>query len=662
MKIIKKPLDAGFIKDWINRGFNPIVLSIINRRGWDGEEDLLNVFLPLLENIPSPFLYRDIVKVFQRIDAAINKKEKILIFGDIDVDGVTSTAMLYDFLKNQDADVSWDIPVGDDPYGLNFKTIESWIGKYSLCITVDCGITNVAEIKFLKDHNIDTIVIDHHAMPCQKLDAFAVINPKNEENIDFDNIAACGVTFIFIFGYYFYKGSFFNKDIALVFKDHDAYNVFIYNNMIFRHSFVLKDYTMLDEYDDVFYYSDSSYDEGVPSGKKKVKRLKSAVEIYDSRILYNINNVKIRSRISLINYIFNNIKEFDYLKDKYLPLVLLGTIADIMPLTGVNRIFTGIGFNLLKTKNIESLKILFNELGIEPSNLTTKDLSWVICPLLNAPGRMGNARGVVEFLINNPVDETIKEMIKINKDRKTNGEKAYKLFLNKIDENKKDYNDSLLFFYSDDIQKGITGLTATKLSKYSKCPTIVAAKDGEFYTGSIRGETEHHLVEFLEKCSDLLDQFGGHKNAAGFRLHCDKLDDFKKYLMNNSVIFKDLDKEHSITIDAEIPAKYLNNNLAEIIKIFEPFGEKNPNPIFYTPDIEIKNYFWLGKEKKHLKLIIETPYKVMTAILWDRGEWFVNLYMDYEKYDIIYQIEQSRYNSVISTQLIILDIIESKRQ
>lgn len=666
MKILKKPLDIDFIKKWINKGIDPIILSILNRRGLKDEEELFDFLSPLIENIFSPFLFKDIVPAFKRIDTAITNNEKIIVFGDRDVDGATSTVMLIDFLKKLGAVVEYEIPINDEPFGLNSDKFKSWENKnFKLCITVDCGITNIEETALLNKMKIDTIIIDHHQPLANLPEAYTIINPKNEKNIKFNNIAACGVLFVFIFGYYFYKSKLFNKKIALFFNEQNILKTIIYENMIASNAFDYKNFDKINdnEIDQYYFYDENPTNyknilNSIPN--KNIKILNSITDIYSNSMINIIDDIKIKSKISLFHELFNSIKNLENILKNYLPLVMLGTIADLMPLIKINRFFVYYGLIYLKELNLDNFNMLFNQLNLNINELTSKDISWTICPILNSPGRMGDANITINFLNNNIEEDIISKIIKINDERKIKGDEAYSIFLNEINQNKSNYDNNLIFFYSNNIEIGITGITANKLSKISNCPTIVAAQHGDFFTGSIRGECNYHFVDFLEKGSNLLLQFGGHKQAAGFKFHKNNLEDFKKFLIINSSLFSKIKNNEELVIDVEIPLKYLEYDLLSKLNILEPFGIDNPNPVLFTPSLKILNFLRIGKHKQHLKIFFETDSIPFIGLFWDKGEWFENIHKNNAKYDVAYKLETNKYNRQITLQMIILDLKKSE--
>lgn len=656
MKILKSDLNMDLIKPLMDKGLNPILLSILNRRGLNTESEIIDFIYPFIENIISPFYFKYITKAYLRIEQAVKNNEKIIIFGDRDVDGATSIVMLYTYLKNLKADVIWEVPSAEDPYGLNINKLDNWINRnIKLCITVDCGISNIEEIKKLKQLNIDTIIIDHHETLEEIPDAFCIVNPKNEESIDFKNIAACGVVFLFIFGYIFFKSRFFDKTTGLIYKDENFFKIISFKNLIKTAESQINspDEINLNSFDLLYLYSEDNQTEN-----NNINILKPANKITANKKYLNFSN-SYSAKISLLSFMFDELKDFEFIKMKFLPLVMIGTMADIMPLQDLNRVFTYNGFDYLKKTLNKNILNLFKKLKIDIEYVTSKDISWQICPVLNAPGRIDDAGIAINFLMSdNEENEILEQIIGINEERKEKVGKAFNFFIDELEENKIFFNNKLTFFYNENIDKGITGITALKLSKAAKCPAIVAVKDGDYYTGSIRGESKSDFVKFLEKGKNIFIQFGGHKKAAGFRFHYDRLDDFKNFLLENSNDFNDVNNDDNIIIDAEIPVNYLNYNLFKIINMIEPFGEKNPNPVLFTPNIKISNYIKIGDNKDHVKIFFNTNSSNLAGLLWNKAEWFEQIYERGIDYNIIYQLEINKFNDNLIPQLIILDLFK----
>ena len=666
MKIEKKSIDKNFIKKWMNKGLNPILTSILYRRGFSTDEELINMIEPHFENIPSPFIFSNLDKVCTRLDKAISNKEKIIIFGDKDVDGTTSTAILYNFLKSIDKnlDIMWYVPLKNEFYGLNSEKFGEWEKhKITLCIALDCGITNTYEVKTLKKIGIDSIIIDHHKPLDNIPNEALIINPKCE-NIEFSDIPACGVTFLVILGFLIFKSEFYNKSIALIYDSNDKkkIEVDIYINLLLKKSL---EFETIDEINNLNFDLYFSYSKNIIQNKKLSKDVIQLNDLYiNGSFIKAIDSTKLMARMSLFNYIFLHIKNLEKTKEDFLPLVALGVIADIMPIVSVNRIFTKFGFQYLKQKKLSNILALADKILLDLEFIDSDDISWSINPILNSSGRLGEANITVKFLLNdNESVNFINNLISNNKERKLKGDEAFNFFKPSIENNISEYGGALTFFYSDKIYKGITGVTANRIAKETNIPSIVAVVEGDYVVGSIRASSEldTHVVEFLELADNIFSEFGGHRKAAGFRFHKKNMENFINFLKVNSSILKRASSDSfSIDIDAEIPLKYLDTNLFALISILEPFGEDNKKPIFLTKDIDIASYNRIGTatDKKHLKLFISLENgKQLAAIFWNKANEFEKIHKEENLYDIIYEMEINKYNNQFIPQLKILEII-----
>lgn len=670
MQINKKELNIKFIQKLMGKGFSPIILSILNRRGFSQTNDIVDFLYPVFERIDSPFYFKQIIKAYNRLDKAIINNEKILIYGDKDVDGTTSIALIYDFLKKLNINsVEWDLPLEDDAYGIVLDKLK--YKDFNLLITVDCGISSSSEISYLNSIGIDTIVIDHHSPQENNVpEAYSIINPQNNEIYPVKEMSASGVSFIFILGYFFYKSNYFNKRIGLIFFENNKLCLNIYKNMIFIESHNLTtipnplDLKNNFNIDLIFVYKNKHFD----LEENNVQTLDNIKSIHNKLDLYE--NESVKAQISLFNKIYNSIEEIQKIKKIYLIYSMFGLIADMMPLIKTNRIIVSEGLRYLRKSHSLMLKEMIKKLKLEQQFLGSTELSWKICPLLNASGRMGKADLTVKTLLNENDSYFIDQLILQNEERKRQSDIAYNLFTEYFDENSKDYKNNIAFFYSEKIAKGVTGITATKLSKENNnCPTIVASCDNDIFTGSVRGDTEYHLVEFLSEAKEILSQFGGHKAAAGFSLEKNNLKAFIEFLklkshllMTNNENDKIISKQKTIDIDAEIPLEYLNIKLLQNISILEPFGQYNHNPVLYTKKIHIINYKIIGKNKDHLRITFSTNdsnLPTIVGLFWSKGKWFETYYDKDKTYNVVYKIEYNHFNGQVIPQLIIIDIEKS---
>ncbi len=666
-KIIKKEINKTFIKKWMNEGLNPILVTILNRRGITTDTELLAFLYGTTEYYMDPFEYSDMLKTCIRIEKAINNNEIVLIYGDRDVDGTTSISMMKTFLESMGLKVIWDLPVGEESYGINGDKVTEWKDRQvTLCITVDCGITNNHEIELLSRAGIETIVIDHHEPPLVPPNAFSIINPKFEYSGTEKSIAACAVTFTVITGYLIYRSEFLNKKILFITKFGDYYSITILMNL-----------RLIDRF--VSIELDNSIIKGAKNGIYDEKTIKTDKEIsFLSTLGFREANIEdyfaipdikktppgvemmeLSSLILARRYIVNNCNGYRDFYDRNISIAALGLIADIIPLRGISRSIVNEGLSRLHRNPSPSLRALTDHLGLSDKFISSKEASWQICPILNAPGRMGDARVTVDFLTTDEYNiDLFNKMINFNEERKIRGKEALDTFNPYIDQNIKEYNNKMVFLYGESINRGITGIAASKISNERNVPVIIAAKQGELYTGSVRGKTNISFVELLDMAEHLLVQYGGHKSAAGFTIHENNLNEFIDFLRDKSNGFNNDESHLSIDVDAEIPLQFLNNEIFKIADRLEPTGEANPTPVFLTKNIIISDPLKIGKDKNHIKFFVQSGAFRYPCLFWNSTDYFYSIYNEKGLFDIIYTLEINRFNGSIIPQLIIQNMTQ----
>lgn len=538
---------------------NNIIRSILEKRGIVTEEEAYAYLNPDKRNLHSPYLLNDMEKAVTRIFEAFQKQEDIVIYGDYDVDGITSTAILYMFLKSQGYKVSYYIPDRlSEGYGLNegaLKEISRWS---KLVITVDTGIAAINEVAYAKEIGLDIIITDHHE--CQEIlpDAYCIINPKRSDSMyPFKYLAGVGVTFKLI------------------------------HALAIRH--------------------------------------------------------QVEEQIW-----------------KYIDIVALGTVADIVSLTGENRILTHMGLQMLQdTKNI-GLKELISLLHANGSKtkITTQTIAYQIAPRINASGRLSDAKIGVELLITQDLEKA-KELARYldSENRKRQEmemaiiEEAEKYIEEHIDKDKK----KVFVIAGQNWHHGVIGIVASRImNKYYK-PVIVLSEEEGGLSGSARSIEGFSIFEALSACKDYLVKFGGHDMAAGLTLEKDKLQPFTEAI--NSYAEKVIDEEMLIpklSIDAMIKASDINEGLYKAIEQLEPFGVDNPRVTFCIK-AKVVDFQTLGQEEKHLKLILGQGDKMFQAIGFGKG-YLSDYLVAGEEVVVAGELMKNEFQNTITLQLSIKDI------
>ena len=541
-----------------NYNINELLATILVNRDIVDEEKLKVFLNPTRKDFHDPFLMPDMNIAVDRIIQAINKKEKVIIYGDYDADGITSITVLKKFLEDVDLKADYYIPNRlEEGYGLNddaIKNISS--NKYDLMITVDCGISAVEEINYAKQLGLETIITDHHEVGDELPQALAVVDAKRK-----DNKYPC-------------------RDLAGV-------------GVVFK--------------------------------------------------LIQAISIKL------------DLKEEAYLK--YLDIVCVGTISDIVPLVDENRVITKLGLMLVnQTKNI-GLKSLILSSGYKKIDSTT--ISFGIAPRINACGRMGHAEEALKLFLSKNINE-VNELTKVLNDynilRQSTEKRIYEEALNQIQENHLEEKETIIVA-GENWHHGVIGIVSSKITELYFKPSILLCYENDIAKGSGRSIPGFDLHEALMKCQDVIEKFGGHSMAIGitikkenFKRFCDK---FEKIAEESNL--KDI--YPIIQIDANFELKDINKEMVKSLESLEPFGEGNKTPVFLFKNVKIDSIRALS-EGKHLKLTLKDGNIVVNAIGFNLG-YLAEEHKIGDKIDVVGILEISTFNGVENIQISIKDIMRS---
>lgn len=536
---------------------NRLLSSIIVNRNIK-EEDI-DVFLnPTRNNFYNPFLMPDMEIAVDRIIKAINNKEKMIIYGDYDVDGITSITVLKSFLEDRGIYVDSYIPNRlEEGYGLNKPAIDEIIKKeYNLMITVDCGISGIEEIEYANSLGLETIVTDHHEVGDELPNAIAVVDAKRK-----DNQYPC-------------------RDLAGV-------------GVVFK--------------------------------------------------LIQAIGIKLR------------LEEKEYLK--YLDIVCVGTISDIVPLVDENRVITKLGLMLVaQTKNM-GLRSLLISSGYK--NIDSTTISFGIAPRINACGRMGHADEALKLFLSKDiyeVNELTKRLNDYNKIRQDKEKSIYEDAVNQIEKNKL-YENCAIVVAGEDWHHGVIGIVSSKITDLYFKPSILLCYEDEVAKGSGRSIPGFDLHDALMKCQNSIERFGGHAMAIGITIKRDKFEEFKKEFEEVARKAKIDEIIPIINIDAKINLSEINKEMVASLKKLEPFGEGNKMPIFAFKNLKIDSIRALS-EGKHIKLTLKEGNSIINAIGFNLGH-LVDEYRIGDKIDVVGTLEINSFNGVDSLQINLKDVMKS---
>ncbi|MCI6458731.1 MAG: single-stranded-DNA-specific exonuclease RecJ [Terrisporobacter sp.] len=537
---------------------SPEISQILNNRGIENEKDAEIFMNPSLEYLRDPFLMKDMKKSTERIKKAIENKERIYIYGDYDVDGVSSTSILYLYFKSIGFPVKYYIPNRlEEGYGINEDAIKKIHDDgCDLIITVDCGITSVKEVELANELGIDVIITDHHECQSEIPDAYAIVNPKQEDcNYPFDMLCGCGVAF------------------------------------------------------------------------KMIQALTDEEEFKTSM--------------------------FDYLE-----IVTLATICDIVPLIDENRIIVKNGLKLMKEGKNLGLRELIKVCGIETNKIGSSHIGFSIGPRINASGRLGYSYLGVQLFTTDNEDEA-KEIANIlegkNIERQMIESKMYKEAEEILSSDERFKDDKVLVIAKEGWQHGIIGIVASKLTeKYYKPTILLTIEDGEA-TGSARSIKGFSIFDALVSCKDLMNKFGGHEQAAGLALDAKNIDELRVRI--NEIADYNLSKEdliENIKVEYELKEDSATLDLVDNLHKLEPFGLSNPSPRFIMRDLLLTNIFKMGKNKQHLKIIVENK-KSYECVGFNMAYLADNFQLG-DKVDILFQVDENNYNNERKVQFLLKDI------
>lgn len=538
---------------------NLLATILVNR---NITEEKVEIFLnPTRHDFHDPFLMPDMEKAVDRILQAIESKEKTIIYGDYDVDGITSITVLKSFLKDIGLEVANYIPNRlSEGYGLNREAVKKIADeKYSLMITVDCGITAIKEVEYAKKLGMQTIVTDHHEPGEAIPEAIAVVDCKRKDNIyPFRELAGVGVVF------------------------------------------------------------------------KLIQAISQKLEL----------------------------EEKEYLK--YLDIVSLGTISDIVPLVDENRVITKLGLKLVAcTKNL-GLNAILEEIGMQ--KVDSSVISFGVAPRINACGRMGFADEALKLLLSKDKDQAIslaQSLRKYNNDRQAEEKKIFDEAMLQI-KNQKLEDANCIVLGGNGWHSGVIGIVASKITEmyFKPCILVCFEEGNEIGKGSGRSIPGFDLHEALMNCKELLEGFGGHSMAVGVSVKKQNFEEFKKTFSKIVEEANISDAEPIINIDAVLNIDTLTKEMAKSLNLLEPFGEANKMPIFVFKNLKIDSIRALT-EGKHLKLSLKSNNNTyINAIGFNLGS-LVDEYRIGDRVDIAGNLEINTFNGTESLQINLKDMMKS---
>lgn len=556
---IEIPSDDRIEKLSQELNINRYLTSILLQRGIDTFETAKKYFRPLLTELHDPFLMMDMEKAVERLQHAILHKEKILIYGDYDVDGTTAVSLVYSYLNK--IYPHCDIYIPDrhaEGYGVSLAGIEfAEKNNHSLIIALDCGIKAQAMVETAKEKSIDFIICDHHLPGSDIPSAHAVLDPKRKDcTYPYSELSGCGLGFKFMQGY--------------------------------------------------------------------ASRYGDVSDVY-----------------------------------AYLDLVAVSIASDIVPITGENRILAYHGLIKLNGDPLPGLKALKEIAGIK-QDLNISGIVFTLGPRINAAGRVAHGSAAVELMIAQTEEEANGMAEKIN--LKNDLRRQFDLDITEEAISMVEGSETFLtakstVLFKDTWHKGVIGIVAARCVEKFYRPTIILTQSNNQITGSARSVHGFDLYEAICQCSDLLDKYGGHKYAAGLTLNIENLEAFQKRF--EEVVASTITEEMlSPVINVDLPINFdlITQRFFNILKQMEPFGPENPRPIFESSHVRVFNSLSSFKDR-HVRFLAaqEGSENVFQAVGFDLIEHYPRL-ARCDSFQMLYSIEENKYNGNTSIQLRIKDI------
>ena len=539
-------------------GVNKLLATILANRGIVEEKQIDKFLHPKRSDFYNPYEMPDMEIAVNRIAKAIENKEKTIIYGDYDVDGITSVTVLKSFLEERGLKVDEYIPNRlNEGYGLNNKAVETIASQgYTLMITVDCGISAIEEVKYANELGIETIITDHHEPGNELPDALAVVDAKRKDNkYPFRNLAGVGVVF----------------------------------------------------------------------------KLSQAIGM----------------RLGL--------EEKEYLK--YLDIVCIGTISDIVPLVDENRVIVKLGLKLVEqTKNL-GLRSILKSAGYSKIDSTT--ISFGVAPRINASGRMGHQEDALKLFLSKEINEVNELTQKLNDYNRIRQETEKNIYAEAIKQIEKDNlaKRNTIVVMGKNWHHGVIGIVSSKITEMYFKPSILLCEEDDCGKGSGRSIPGFDLYEALTECKEFIDRFGGHSMAIGINIKKENFENFKDKLEEIATQKHIEDIVPILKIDAQVSLDEISKDMVDSLKELEPFGEENKTPVFVFKNLKIDSIRALS-EGKHLKLTLKDSKNIVNAIGFNLGE-LTNEYKIDDRVDVVGNLEINSFNGMENIQINIKDIMKS---
>lgn len=539
----------------------PVLKQVLYNRGLHGSDSARKFLTAAIDFDNNPFLMRDMEVAVERILRAYRENQKIVIYGDYDVDGVTATTLLVHSFSRLGLSVSAYIPNRfEEGYGINSEALNTIKAEGTgLVISVDCGIRSMVEGEHALSIGLDLIITDHHEPGEATPNALAVLNPKREgDGYAEKNLAGVGIAF---------------------------------------------------------------------------KMLQAVAHKFNQEGI-----------------------QVDFDVNEYLDLVAIGTVADLAPLTGENRLLVRKGLRQIQKTRRVGITALAAVADTPLESIDTSAIGFRLAPRLNAAGRLESALLSYDLLksSNNIEAGRLAQILNVKNNERQKATKDIKKMAAEIS-----MGDGivkpLLFAAHPDFNQGVIGLAASKLTEDNYRPAIVGTIDPvSGYTHcSCRSIPEYHIEQALSRASQFLEKYGGHAAAAGFTIKNENIAPFVKFITEDARKYIPADAAPTLMADMVLPLPELTMELFENLRYLEPTGQENPSTRFISRNLQVRTKKTMGKENQHLKLFVTDGNQKVEAIWWNKGDMVATIP---DRVDLFYSIEINEFNGSKTLQLLLKDL------
>ena len=545
-------LEAGAVNALVGSGYAPLAAMVLASRGI-GDDRQARAYLDCNAPLLDPFLMTDMDKAAGRVGLAMSRGEKIAVFGDYDVDGITATCLLTDFLRRHGADVVSYIPGRlEEGYGLNPIAIHQLHGEgVKLIVTVDCGITAVNEAELCKQLGIDLVITDHHECKQTLPAAVAVVDPHRcDGGYPHKNLSGVGVAF----------------------------------------------------------------------------KLASALCGSQETVL-----------------------------EEYADMVCLGTVADVMPLQGENRVFVARGLESLAHTKRPGIAALMAECGCAPETVSASSIGFMLAPRINAAGRMGQIDLAVELFLTDDPDkaaEAARGLCELNRQRQAVESEIYRQAVSMLPMGKP---PEAIVLADESWHQGVVGIVASRIAEEYACPTFLICLDGEHGKASSRSHGGFNLFASLSALSPLLESYGGHELAAGFTISRANIPEFRRQICALAARYYTDDVPRTVLdVDCAVSPELLTLHNVDSLQMLEPCGNGCPKPVLMMKNLTIDRISMVGGGR-HMRLRLCSGHTYLNAIYFSANPQTVSIQPG-DLVDVAFTPQVNEFRGTRTVQMNVIDI------